>query len=169
MAPHANVVLPASNEMPTAPSGGTSATATATPGSDADASFRTVAYAPAVPAASATTRSRMSGAVRLVTSLGSSPLTKSAANTYDSAIDQTVASATTPKDRNDFWNNAMAMHAAVPRTGCISGASNIAPITTAAEFADSPITATITDRVIITVNRNAQCSWRLIASSAMTR
>ena len=33
---------------------------------------------------------------------------------------------------------------------------SIAPITTAAEFADSPITATITDSVIITVNRYAQ-------------
>ena len=80
-----------------------------------------------------------------------------------------VASTTTPNDRSDLRNNAMAMHAAVPSTGCMSGASSIAPMTTAAESADNPITATITDSVIITVNRKAQCSWRLIASSAITR
>jgi hypothetical protein len=61
------------------------------------------------------------------------------------------------------------MLAAVASTGCISGASSMAPMTTAAEFAERPITATTTDRVIITENRNAQWSWRLMASSAMTR
>lgn len=80
-----------------------------------------------------------------------------------------IASATTPNDRIDFRNSAIAMHAAVPSTGCMSGARSMAPMTTAAEFADSPMTATITDNVIMTVNLNAQWSWRLIANSAITR
>ena len=40
------------------------------------------------------------------------------------------------------------MHAAVAKTGCINGASNMAPITTAAESADRPITATTTAEVV---------------------
>ena len=169
IAPRANVICPASSATPTVASGGTSATATATPGSDDDASFRTVAYAPAKPAARATTRSRMSGAVRLVTSRGRSPLTNNAASTYDSAIEPRVAKATTPNHRNDFRNSAIEIHAAVANTGCINGASNMAPMTTAAESADRPITATTTDNVSIVVKRKPQCSCRLIPSSAITR
>ena len=81
IAPRANVGFPASSVMPTVASGGINATATATPGNELDVSLRTVAYAPAVPAPSATTRSRMSGATRLVTSPGSSPFMKIAART----------------------------------------------------------------------------------------
>ena len=96
----------------------------------------------------------MSGAVRLVTSFGEF--------TADEQRRQHVGQ----HDRTDrgeqhdaerraaLRNNAMAMHAAVASTGCISGASSMAPITTAAESADMPITATITDRVIISPNRN---------------
>ena len=41
------------------------------------------------------------------------------------------------------------MHAAVAQTGCINGASSTTPITTAAESADKPITATTTESVSI--------------------
>ena len=100
----------------------------------------------------------MSGAVRLVTSWGRSPLTKSDESTYARAIEPTDASNTCPAERSDLRNSAIEMQAAVARTGCISGASNIAPITTAAESADIPITATTTDSPSIVEKRKPQCS-----------
>jgi len=111
----------------------------------------------------------MSGAVRLVTSSGSSPLTNNADSTYASATDPTLAISTIQNATAAFRNSAMAMQAAVASTGCISGASNMAPITTAAESADMPITATTTDRAIMSPNRNQPWSCRLIASSVITR
>ena len=84
-------------------------------------------------------------------------------------MEPTVANATTPNERSALRKRAIEMHAAVARTGVIKGASSMAPITTAAESADKPMTATMTDSVVIIANRNPQCSCRLIASSNITR
>ncbi len=69
------------------------------------------------------------------------------------AMHHAVAAATLPSATSDFVNRAIDIQAPAARTGCISGASNMAPITTAAEFKLSPITATTTERVIITTKR----------------
>ena len=81
----------------------------------------------------------------------------------------TVASETLSSATSDFVNSASERQAPVARTGCISGASSIAPMTTAAELRASPMTATITDRLSMVTNRQAQWSTLVTARSAMIR
>lgn len=82
---------------------------------------------------------------------------------------QPVARVTRIADRVLLLTSAIDSDAARPSTGVISGARSMAPITTAAESAESPITATMTDKVSITVKRNAQASTRISARSLITR
>ena len=66
------------------------------------------------------------------------------------ATASTMPPATRAALRNAWRGSAIASAAAVPSTGVMSGASNMAPITTATESAKSPNAATTTDSVIIT-------------------
>ena len=129
-------------------------------------SDRTVAYAPAAPAAMPTTRSRMSGRVRESTSLGISWLGRSRARRYDNKITPAVARITVNAERAACPPSAMAILAARPSTGAISGAMSMAPMTSAGEFRSRPMTATSADSVIITVNRCTQpssgCTWMAV-------
>ncbi len=81
----------------------------------------------------------------------------------------TVATTTRAIDTDAFFGNPIASAAATPSTGVMRGASNIAPITTAADPASNPITATTTERDNITPNRQYQCVRLMSARSFMTR
>ncbi len=151
--PSASTPSPAPMRMPVAASGGTNATATATPGSVAETSSWAIAYAPAAPAAIATTRSRISGLVRPKISLPRSRLGSSRESTIENSRDQSDPIATTNAACTARRPRPSPTAAEKLMIGVISGAMSIAPITTATEFAARPITAIVTERVSIKKKR----------------
>lgn len=103
-------------------------------------------------------RSSSPGNVRATTSLGSS-LTlatsdpASSATTYPTATAATVPSTITPTAFARRTLRAVTVAAAAAVIGVIRGATSIAPITTAAEFASRPKAAIPAERTISIVNR----------------
>ncbi len=155
--------------MPTVATGGTNATATATPGNELDTSVRTVAYAPAAPAARATRRSAKPGLVRANSSTVKPLLGTHRASSHARTIAPIVAPMTVAADRRPSLNQPIAKQADKPSTGVISGATSMAPMTTAAELAIRPITAITTERPSMITKRLSQWSRCRTARASSTR
>ena len=139
--------------MPTVASGGTSATAMPTPGSADVADRRGAMYPAAAPAVIAMPRSSRPGNVREITSLGrsSGPVTDvptSIETSHPTPMASAVPNAITTTDVTSRRFRAVTNAAAAAVIGVISGATSIAPITTAPESANKPNAAIPADKTI---------------------
>ena len=124
--------------MPQTHSGGTSATAIATPARELDSLSRVMLKDPATAAATATPRSIRFGAVREVISRFTSLTSSSEASS--AAVATTVITPITTVSSERFASLLLLIESANARLriGSISGATIMAPITTAVLLAISP-------------------------------
>ena len=166
-APWTNAHFPIASPNPATPSGGTSATATATPGIEAEsrASREAVTTAPASPENTAMARSSVVGRVRLAISSVTAP--------NGSARVRSAASATMPAAPRmivaKVWTNSRPSPTASaserPSSGPSSGATSMAPITTAVEFSTRPSVAMAPERSSTAQNGTSVS----VAASAVSR
>ncbi len=173
---HASVGKPYWNVMPTVASGGTNATAMPTPGSAPMVDLRGRMYPAAAPAVTAIPRSSSPGNVRARTSPGSSRTSVTVPpaisdTSQPTATARTMPHAITAKARHNRGLRAVTMAPATAVIGVIIGATNIAPMTTAAESASRPNAAIDADSMIrklkrTTYSRNSGPSWGISSSIA---
>ena len=128
----------------------------ATPGKESATSLRLAANAPAVPAASATMRSRRGGETRatICELLWKSMIwTARAPSNHANATTPTAPATTSRNERQARLGSPITIAAVVARIGVIKGAMIIAPMTVAVESSITPFAAITVDRKSSTVNR----------------
>jgi len=155
VAPPAISHLPIAMPIPTVLSGGMSAVAMATPGRVADSLGCVIAYAAAIPPASAIIKSLGEGCVRETISLGISKKNDGKKGRFKLAkviISDIVIESKAPRNKAEkefFANDEFPIMDARPNPiiGDISGATNMAPIMTAGESVINPSVAMALERI----------------------
>ena len=150
-APPLSTKSPIVSDMPEVAIGGTKAAAIATPGSAESKFGRLIAYAPATPLNKATNRSTKLGVSRLAISGLIPRLLNNVTSKPNNALIPNATAKPKHTDLIDVLINFMFACTnanPIPTKGVISGATNIAPMTTAAELSNNPNAAIMVESEI---------------------